>query len=293
MLKLNPEKITLTKKTIDHLASKQNLIDDLDDSIEQSKVFEEKATKANSLWKSKKSKAFDEVKEALKQLCSVYEVCVYCECNEATDIEHIYPKKFYPNKAFSWENYVLACGKCNSHLKNDKCSIFNPKGSKTIEKLSGQPANEDILFINQREEDPFDYIDLDLKTGIFTPASFEKRKYERADYTIKLLDLNGRSNFKSARVNAKIFFIDRLNTYVKANLSTCFEELERALHPEIHQDIFETKDFNAEKDRHLENIKKQILGKKQRTVWKQIIHQRDKFSILEKLFNNAPEALNW
>jgi uncharacterized protein (TIGR02646 family) len=291
MLKLNSK--TLTKETLDHLASKQKLIDDLGKSVEKSKVFEEKAAKANSLWKSKKSKAFDEVKEALKQMCSVYEVCVYCECNEATDIEHIYPKKFYPNKAFSWENYVLACGKCNSHLKNDKCSIFKPKGSEHIVELSSKPANGDILFINQRKEDPFKFIDLDLKTGIFTPLSFDKREYERADYTIKLLDLNGRSNFKSARVNAKIFFINRLDTYVNAKVSTCFEELERALHPEIHQDIFETEDFDAEKDRHLENIKKQILGKKQRTVWKQLIHQINKFPTLKELFDKAPEALNW
>lgn len=291
MLKLNSKK--LTKETLDHLASKQKLIDDLDNSVEKSKVFKEKSEKANSLWKSKKSKAFDEIKETLKQMCNVYEVCVYCECNEATDIEHIYPKKFYPNKAFSWENYVLACGKCNSHLKNDKCSIFNPKGSENIEELSGQPVNEDILFINQREEDPFAYIDLDLKTGIFTPASFEKRKYERADYTIKLLDLNERSNFKSARVNAKIFFIDRLNIYVKAKLSNCFEELEKALQPEIHQDIFETANFNEEKDKHLERIKEQILVKKQQTVWKELVRQRNKFPTLEELFSTAPEALSW
>lgn len=291
MLKLNSK--TLTKETLKHLASKQKLIDDLDNSVEKSKVFEEKTKKANFLWKSKKSKAFDEIKETLKQMCSVYEICVYCEFNEATDIEHIYPKTFFPNKAFSWKNYVLACGKCNSHLKNDKCSIFNPKDSENIEELSDQPANEDILFINQREEDPFDFIDLDLKTGIFTPSSFEKRKYERADYTIKLLGLNERSSFKSARVNAKDFFLNKLNTYVNAKLSNCFEELEKALHPEIHQDIFETDDFNEEKDKHLKKIKDQILAKEQRTVWKELIRQRNKFQILEKLFKDAPEALNW
>ena len=157
MIKLSSKPIT--QASVTHLNSVQQIV--------LSEVsFEDKVRKASSKWDSKTSSAgktvFKDVKDTLITMCVGVEICVYCEQNEATDIEHIYPKKLYPGKAFLWDNYVLVCGKCNTHHKSDKFRIFNPANSVTdfdITPARGtyrQPENDDALFINQRVEDPMD-----------------------------------------------------------------------------------------------------------------------------------------
>ena len=232
MLRLNSK--NLTQLSINHLASKQKQINDLKLPEDKAKEFEAKAKEAVRLWSSKASAAFDEIKQILKELCVSVEICVYCENNEATDIEHIYPKKLYPEKAFTWENYVLACGKCNSHHKSDKFKIFPLQNTADIEDVTPprctyrQPANDDALFLNQRTDDPLDFLELDLinRTFVFIEKFPQgTREFERAKYTIELLGLNTRGALKKARESAALFFISRLEKYVNARKSNKFQEL--------------------------------------------------------------------
>jgi uncharacterized protein (TIGR02646 family) len=72
---------------------------------------------AGVLWKNKPALAFSEVRTTLKRMAGGRERCMYCEDNEGTDIEHFWPKSVYPDKAFSWANYLLACSHCNSNCK--------------------------------------------------------------------------------------------------------------------------------------------------------------------------------
>lgn len=291
MLKLNSK--NLTRVSSEHLAAKQELIDDLS-------VFEDKARKAKTLWDGKSSVAFDEIKRLLKEMCVSVEICVYCENNEATDIEHIYPKKLYPKKTFIWKNYVLACGKCNSYHKKDKFKIFSPKSSVNVEdvtlppKIYRKPANDDALFLNQRKDDPMVFLELDLinRTFIFIEKFPEgTREYERAKYTIELLGLNTRGALKKARESAALFFISRLEKYVNAKKSSDFQELKDAV--DDFGSINETSNFNREKKRILRSIKKTVLENQHPTVWKEMIRQRANLSKTDQLLNDAPEAVNW
>jgi uncharacterized protein (TIGR02646 family) len=291
MLRLNSKNLTIASSN--HLAVRQKQIND-------KQSFEDKAKEAVRLWSGKASAAFDEIKATLKEMCVAVEICVYCENNEATDIEHIYPKKLYPEKAFNWENYVLACGKCNSHHKSDKFKIFPLQNSADGEDVTPprgtyrQPANDDALFLNQRKDNPLDFLELDLlnQRFIFTekfPAG--TREYHRAKYTIELLGLNTRGALIAARKNAARFYIGRLEKYVGAKNSANFQELKDAV--DDFGTIDETANFNSEKARILESIKKDILENSHPTVWKELIRQRANLPKTNRLLNDAPEAVNW
>jgi hypothetical protein len=114
--------IRLTSKDIQ--AATQAHLDGVQQAILGEATFADQAKKASSSWDGKTSKqagkdAFDDVKATLISMCVGVGICVYCENNEATDIEHIFPKKMYPEKAFTWVNYVLACKICNTTYKSD------------------------------------------------------------------------------------------------------------------------------------------------------------------------------
>lgn len=292
MLRLNSK--NLTQASLDYLASQQKNIDDLLD-------FEAKAKKAKLLWDGKSSSQFDKIRKILKEMCVGIEICVYCETNEATDIEHIYPKKLYPEKAYSWENYSLACGKCNSDHKKDKFKIFNPQNSATVEdvtlppKTYKQPDNDDALFINQRKFDPMNFLELDIinwRLVFYERFPTGTREFEMAKFTKDLLGLNTRAGLIEARKAAVIFFRDRLEKYVSAKKATNFQELKDAVEDDINS-IDETKTFGEEKARMLESVKADIFKSAHPTVWKELIRQRANLPKTDELFNAAPEALTW
>jgi len=291
MLRLNSK--NLTRPSSDHLAIKQKQINDVP-------TFEGKAKEAVRLWSGKSSAAFDEIKATLKKMCVAVEICVYCENNEATDIEHIYPKKLYPEKAFNWKNYVLACGKCNSHHKSDKFKVFPLQNTADTEDVTPprgtyrQPVNDDALFLNQRKDNPMDFIELDLlnQTFIFTEKFPDgTREYHRANYTIELLGLNTRGALIAARRNAARFYIGRLEKYVKAKNSANFQELKDAV--DDFGTIDEIANFRREKNRILKSIKTDVLENSHPTVWKELIRQRTNLPKTNRLLNDAPEAVNW
>ncbi len=289
---------TIQDASVTHLRSVQN-------KIVNEATFELQVKKAESTWKNKNSgrgrAPFVDIKSTLKNMCIGIEICVYCEQNEATDIEHIYPKKLYPEKAFSWENYVLACGKCNTHHKSDKFSIFHPANSTSEVDITPprgiyvKPPNDDALFINQRTEDPMELLELDLVLNLFVftekypPGT---REYKKAAYTKDLLGLNTRGSLVANRKNAAHFFISRLEKYCKAKSSTNFREL-ILLDPDNWGHIDQTLSFMVEKHRIMEAIKKDLLSNTHRTVWKELIRQRLKLPRTNSLLDAAPEALSW
>lgn len=292
MLRLNSK--NLTQASLDYLASQQKIIDDLQD-------IEAKAKRAKALWDNKSAAKFAKIRTTLKEMCVGIEICVYCETNEASDIEHIYPKKLFPEKAFSWDNYSLACGKCNSDYKKDKFKIFNPQNSATVEDITlppktyRQPANDDALFINQRKFDPMDFLELDIinwRLIFLEKFPVGTREFEMAQFTKDLLGLNTRAGLIEARKAAVIFFLDRLEKYVGAKKSTNFQELKDAVEDDTNS-IDETKTLIQEKTRMLESIKSDVLRSAHPTVWKELIRQRANLPKTNRLLTDAPEALNW
>ena len=98
----------------------------LQDQVNNEINFSDKSVKAQSLWINKSNSAidkatFEEIRAKLKKMCVSVGICNYCEQSEANDIEHIYPKSFFPDFTFVWSNYLLACKQCNTAFKLDKC----------------------------------------------------------------------------------------------------------------------------------------------------------------------------
>ena len=118
-----------------------------------------------------------EIKQVLKQyLLEEQEnsCCPYCEIEinlYNSQIEHIKPKDKFPRLLTSYDNLIACC------IESKRCG--NSKANKW-----------DELFINPVTENPEDYFKYDIKTGKIIPIFKEKEKFEKAEYTIDLLNLN-------------------------------------------------------------------------------------------------------
>jgi len=102
------------------------------------------------LWEMQGNQAFQEVRSTLKAMAAGLERCMYCEDSAGTDIEHFWPKSEYPERAFNWDNYLLACSSCNSNHKRERFPLD----------AAGAP-----LLIDPTAEDPRDHLALSPRTG--------------------------------------------------------------------------------------------------------------------------------
>jgi len=297
MLKIISSTISPTTQT--HLNNQQA---DIDGQVS----YKEQVKRAATLWNGKegsisKRAAFLEIKAKLTDNAIGKHYCGYCEHNEHSDIEHIYPKGLYPNKAFVWENYMWACKKCNSGLKLDKFKIFNSLGSSNIQDITPphnprtyiQPLNEDSVFINPRVDDPLDFLFLDLKSGVLVthPSLTVTRDIERANYTLELLEIDAREGLLEARTVARKRFISSLKRYIIAKNANSFAELEECM--EELQPVEFLNSLEFEKTKTCLSIQKDITTRNHPTVWKEMQRQVLSFSKLNQLFLQAPEALEW
>lgn len=59
-------------------------------------------------------KKYEDARDQLFERIGEY--CSYCEMqsNEGPAIEHVQPKKLYPNLKITWDNFLLGCRYCNS-----------------------------------------------------------------------------------------------------------------------------------------------------------------------------------
>lgn len=133
-----------------------------------------------------------EIKEILKnKLLTETERkrCPYCEIEISSDnshIEHIKPKDKFPALLSDYNNLIPCC------TNNKRCGA-----SKTNQ--------WDDLFINPVLENPEDFFKYDLKTGKIFPTYDTGDKFNRAEITIKFLNLN-ESRLVDARKNYIIQF---------------------------------------------------------------------------------------
>lgn len=108
------------------------------------------AAEARRLWGQKNNAAFDEIRATLREMAPGIERCMYCEDSEGTDIEHFHPKRHYPELAFTWTNYLLACSRCNSNYKRDRFPLDD---------------DDEPLLVDPTREDPVEHIALAPSTG--------------------------------------------------------------------------------------------------------------------------------
>lgn len=283
----------LQKTTLEELEKLQQLVN-------AKSTFAEQVEEAQHIWKTKSStilgkQIFEEVKAILTQMCLSIEVCNYCEENEANHIEHIHPKSFFPELAFIWDNYLLACPTCNSTYKLDKCYTIDNASVLDILKRNFQPKNgSTIAFINPRMEDPNHYMMLNMETYTFDiQDDLSLLEQYKAEKTIEILNLNERAELVSSRKKTAIYIYNRINQLVHALNAKSNQELEAILTPDDDA-VDETKSLQQNKDTITANFKKDIQTHKHPSVWYAIKMVQSKVNDKWKaLFSQIPQALNW
>ena len=162
MKKLNREPLSASTLTL------------LDERTQQVRGDADPRAEAQRLWGLQGNKAFEEIRAALKSMATGLERCMYCEDSAGTDIEHFRPKSTYPEHAFSWDNYLLACSACNS---NHKRSQFPLDGS-------GAP-----LLIDPTVEDPREHLVLSPKTGKYEARTRAGQASPKGEKSIEVFGL--------------------------------------------------------------------------------------------------------
>ena len=214
----------------------------LQDKLDALSLFEKKTKKAQLLWDAKGSptykSTFSGIKANLMSLTVYVETCNYCEHNEATDIEHIYPKSFFPEKTFVWDNYLLACKICNTTYKLDQCLVVSGSGQTIRVNRGHQAPFPQLAFINPRIEDPNQFLYMNTLTWKFDLlANLNPVDIAKAKGTIEILQLNTRSLLTKARKDNAVYIFERLDKLQRILAATDFDEIKQIISPYNHLDI--------------------------------------------------------
>lgn len=222
-------------------------------------------------YKRKGNPTFDEVKKVLSGMCPGVKRCCYCEDSAADEIEHIKPKSLYPEATFIWENYLYSCGPCNGSCKRGQYAVFDQSTGKPVE--VGRKKNAPIVppvdgspvFIDPRVDDPtaFLYLDLNDTYHFFPNVPKGTREYERAAYTIRILQLNLREHLPLAR---------------------------RQAFKDFRAHLARAKGASAGR---LARIRNDIREHNHPAVWFEMKRQHQTMDSLRPLFADVPEALRW
>ena len=278
--------------------SEQDILDDLQSRVNAEGNFSARAAKAQSLWDtkggSKGKAAFMVLRDTLFDMCVFTGLCNYCEQSEANDIEHIYPKSFYPAYAFNWENYILACKQCNSGHKLDKVYIIDPR-DELLELVRGnEPTHPRIAFINPRMEDPKNFMLLNPLTFKFEVFNYiSKQDQKKGEGTLKILELNERDTLLAARRSAAIHYYEMLDRLNRLQASSTKNELEALLTP--YDSRFDmNKTLEELKSDIFNSFKKYISTYQHPSVWETIKLVQSKMDTKWiRMFEQIPDALNW
>lgn len=250
-------------------------------------TYVEKVAAAKKQWEEKlntvaRKKAFELIRSTLAEMCVGSVRCSYCEDSLADEVEHILPKNFFPELAFDWDNYLFACGPCNSPKSNRFGVVAN---GQVNEHFRGKkdpivpPPHGISALINPRIEDPCELLELDLGgvtpqgqvlsgTFQFVPRSgISKSEEERVLFTIDVLGMN-REVVRAARQNAFGGYRARLVEYVKERNAGATQQ-------------------------QLQILKEDILNAPHLTVFSEMRYQRSWLPEIDRLLNSAPEVIGW
>jgi len=112
-----------------------------------------------------------EVVEILKKAAGKRGRCFYCSDSLGADIDHFVPISVTVNKTFDWRNFVWVCPVCN-RLKGDRFPL---------------DAAGFALLINPTIEDPWEYLILDIDTGVLAPRYNQGMFDVKAEATLKVI----------------------------------------------------------------------------------------------------------
>jgi hypothetical protein len=252
-------------------------LDGYQGDVDSHATYEVRVSEAARLWKSRSgSKCITILRGVLAGMYPGGKRCMFCEDSRPSDVEHFRPKALYPEWVFAWTNFLFACGICNgAGWKGAKFSVYLADGT-TIDVTRGKkdsvcpPPQGEPLLINPRDEDPLDFIGLDLNTGRFyeREKNTTSMKYMRATFTIGLLGLNERDDLVGARTSV-----------FEANLSMLRDIV-------CMRSAWEPEDAVQRK-------RNAILKLGHRVVWEEMKRSRMQRADLREIFTQIPEALAW
>lgn len=243
--------------------------------VDAAPAYPDQVKRADAAWtQHRQSKTLTEVAALLDQMCCGGRRCAYCEDSLASDVEHIWPKRFYPDLVFNWLNYLYACGPCNSK-KGDRFAVYSTATGKLTplrrkkQSVTMAPPQGSAVFINPREEDPTQFFRLDLRDSFQFKVrpNLTERDTERADFTLVNLPLNEEPLCKE-RENEYGNYLARLEKY----------EQDKARRASL-----------AQLDRH----RTALLRLRHQTVWFEMKSQHQRHPELQPLFASIPEVLSW
>ncbi len=142
----------------------------------------QRADLAKVAWRNKSGTRFGPIRDALQEMCSGLERCMYCEDSAGAHIDHFEPRARNPGRTFDWGNYLLACSVCNSNFKRNAFPVDD----------DGAP-----LLIDPTVDDPVEHLTLSPTTGRFEAAPGSVKGVE----SIQAFGLN-RELLQAARQNA-------------------------------------------------------------------------------------------
>lgn len=227
-------------------------------------------------------------------MCVASGICNYCEQNEAGDIEHIYPKSFFPTHTFNWDNYILACKQCNTGYKLDKGFVIDEFDNLVPLERGTPPPDGTLAFINIRAENPEHFMLLNLKTFKFVNLDENTIAKHKAEKTIEILELNTRDTLIAQRKVAYNHYFNVLERLTRILSSNSLKDFEVALHPADSSWFDLTLPLNELKSQALENTRQYITQHSHPSVWSVIKIQESRLN--QKwitLFSQVPEALDW
>ena len=244
--------------------------------------FSDQVASGKALFKQHNSASnalFGVVRDELFLLCGRTRRCAYCEDSMADEVEHIAPKDFYPDLVFEWENYLYACGPCNSSNKKAQWSVLSYGATDAIDVTRAarapaiSPPGGLFFFINPRIEDPMYFLQLDLKggTGFYgIRPDLSAIDQKRGEYTRRILGLNSRAGLPEGRMSAYVYLRSTLECYDREKAAGNLGNQSRI----------------AEQERCIRDCS-------HRTVWKEMQRQRMQIAELGPLFSRNPETLTW
>jgi uncharacterized protein (TIGR02646 family) len=246
------------------------MLDDRQVTLDALPDYAARVAAAKLAWERKPREPFEAIREELRAMCSGGYRCVYCEDNEADEIEHVRPRSLYPDYTFRWDNHLFACGLCNGPKSNHFpilsaatgriVDVARPRGAPVVPPEAGR-----MMLLDPRRDDPRRFLFLDLGSSFrFEP---QPRRgcvaRARAWKTIEVLRLND-DPLPRRRAAAYGSYVARLKEYV------------------------------AERDPAVRERQRGALqGLDHPTVWREMQRQQGRIADLRRLFDEAREALSW
>jgi uncharacterized protein (TIGR02646 family) len=166
-------------------------------------------SEASRLWRLRKNLAFAEIRKTLDQMATGRRRCMYCEDSLGTDLEHFWPRATYPERAFVWENLLLACSHCNSNGKRSRFPL---------------DASDRPLLLDPTRDEPLDHL-------LFSETGRYKHRSRKGKTSIQVFDLN-RIPLAEGRRDAWIAIPELLIRYAQykaAGRSQQAQDIEQAL----------------------------------------------------------------